>query len=129
MEIFEILDAVNEAQTREEKMKILGDNDCLSLRDIMKINFDKNITIHVSKNINWLSKDTHDTNLKDITKYLVPLSKGTIEQGRADASFKSMLERIHPADAVYLEQAAHKKLKVKGLTEKLIKSVWGDKIL
>ena len=129
MEIYEILDAVHEATGADAKMKILGDNDCLALRDLMKINFDKKVKIYVSKNINWTPQDEKKSNLKDITKFLVPLSKGTIEQGRADASFKSMLERIHPADAVYLEQVVHKKLKVKGLTEKLIKSVWGNKVI
>jgi len=129
MEIYEILDAVHEAQGSEEKMKILGDNDCLALRDLMKINFDKNVKIYVSKNINWIPQDEQKVKLKDITKFLVPLSKDTVDRGRADASLKSMFEQIHPADAVYLEQVVHRKLKVKGLTEKLIKSVWGKKVI
>ena len=129
MEIYEILDAVHVAKTRDEKVKILGDYDCLALRDIMKVNFDRNIKIHVSKNINWIPQDNPIRNLKDITKYLVPLSKGTIEKGRADASFKAMLEQINPMDAQYLHQAVNKKLKVKGLTVSLIKEVWGNKIL
>lgn len=125
MEIYEILDAINKTNSPKEKIKILGDNDCLALRDIMKINFDKNITIYVSKKIDWSPQEEQKSDLKDITKFLVPLSKDTVDRGRADASFKAMLEQIHPADAVYLEQAVYKKLKVRGLTENLIKSVWG----
>jgi len=129
MEIYEILDAVEESPTREGKIKILGDNDCLALRDIMKINFDEKVKIHVSKNINWLPQDTQVANLRDITKYLVPLAKGDVEQSRADSSYKAMLEQIHPMDAMYLDQAVNKKLKIKGLTEKLVKGVWGDKVI
>ncbi|MBI33578.1 MAG: hypothetical protein CMD98_06900 [Gammaproteobacteria bacterium] len=127
--IWQILDAVHEAYGAEAKSKILIDNDCLALRDIMKINFDNKLTIHVSKGIEWQPGDEQKANLRDITKFLVPLSRGNIEQKRADASFKAMLEQIHPMDAVYLEQAVHKKLKVKGLTERLIKNTWGDRII
>lgn len=129
MEIYEILDSVNDAQHREEKMKILADNDCLALRDLMKINFDDTIKIHVSKDVNWIPQDEQKSSLKDITKFLVPLSKDTIDRGRADASLRAMFEQIHPMDAMYLEQVVYKRLKVKGLTEKLIKSVWGDKVI
>jgi hypothetical protein len=129
MEIYEILDAVHEAPTREDKSKVLTDNDCLALRDILKVNFDKGLTIHVSKNVDWEPQDIQKVNLKDVTKFLVPLTKPEVDRKRADASFKAMLEQIHPADAVYLQQAVHKKLKIKGLTEKLIRGVWGNRIL
>jgi len=129
MEIYEILEAVGSAQTREEKQKILGDNDCLALRDIMKINFDDNLTIHISKKINWSPNSAPTKSLRDITKYLVPLSKGDVSLERADKSFKAMLESIHPMDAQYLVEASKKKLKVKGLTKMLIENTWGTNIL
>ncbi len=129
MEIYEILDAVHEAYGAEAKSKILLDNDCLALRDIMKINFDDTLKIYVSKKIKWESGETQKVNLKEVTKFLVPLSKGKLEQGRADASFKAMLEQIHPKDAEYLEQAVYKNLKVKGLTKRLIHNTWGNRII
>jgi len=129
MEIYEILDAVEAAKTREDKMKVLADNDCLALRDIMQINFDSNLTIHVSKKLQWQPNMEATKSLRDVTKYLAPLSKGDVEQNRADKSFVSLLEAIHPMDAQILMDAIKGKLKVKGLTEKLIKGVWGDRII
>jgi len=129
MEIYEILDAVESVKSREEKMEVLVNNDCLALRDILKINFDSNLTIHVSKKLSWTPSVAPTNSLKDITKFLVPLSKGNVEQDRADASFVALLESVHPMDAQILTEAVAGKLKVKGLTSKLIKGVWGERII
>jgi len=129
MEIYEILDAVATAPTKVDKMKVLVDNDCIALRDILKTNFDDNIHIHVSNNIPWEPNFNSNKSLKDITKYLVPLSKSTINEERADKSFKAMLEQIHPMDAQILVDATRQRLKYKGLTAKLIQGVWGEKII
>lgn len=129
MEIYEILEAVEVAKTREDKMKVLADNDCLALRDIMQINFDKNLVIQVSKDLSWTPNMEFNKSLKNVTKYLVPLSKGDIDLDRADSSYISLLEAIHPMDAQILQDAIGGKLKVKGLTKKLIKGVWGDRII
>jgi len=129
MLIYEILDAVEEAQTREEKMEVLASNDSLALRDLMKVNFDPNIKLYLSKNVNWTPSESPSKNLKDITKFLVPfVEENTYDLGRRDSSFKAMLESIHPMDAQYLISIVKKQLKVKGLTEKLVRGVWGDRI-
>ena len=129
MQIYEILDAVEAASTREDKMKVLADNDCIALRDIMKTNFDKSIKIYVSKNVEWSPNMEATQSLKDVTKYLVPLSKSDVDRERADASFKAMLEAVHPMDAQILLDSTKKKLKIKGLTEKLVTGVWGEGIV
>jgi hypothetical protein len=129
MEIYEILDAVATAPTKVDKMKVLADNDCIALRDILKTNFDKNLHIHVSTEVQWEPNFNSNKSLKDITKYLVPLSKGTVEVDRANKSFKAMLEQIHPMDAQVLLDATKQSLKYKGLTAKLIQGVWGKKII
>jgi hypothetical protein len=129
MEIYEIIEAVENASSRESKMKVLADNDCLALRDIMQINFDDKLLIHVSKGLQWQPNMEASKSLRNLTKYLVPLAKGDIEQERADKSYISLLEAIHPMDAQILTEAVKGKLKVKGLTLKLIKGVWGDRII
>lgn len=129
MEIYEILENVATATTREDKMKVLLDNDCVALRDIIKINFDDKLTIHISKKIKWEPAMEPTKSLRNITKYLVPLSKGDIEQDRADASFKAMLEQIHPMDSQVLLEAVKGKLKVKGMTPSLVNGVWGDNFI
>jgi hypothetical protein len=129
MEIYEILDDVNEALSREDKMKVLANNDCLALRDIMKINFDPSVNIHISKNLPWQPNMEANKSLRDVTKYLVPLSTGKIDQDRADKSFVALLEAIHPMDAQILLEATKGQIKVKGLTQKLIQGVWGERII
>ena len=129
MEIYEILEAVAAAKTKTDKMKVLADNDCIALRDILKTNFDSSILIYVSKDIPWEPNTSNTKSLRDITKYLVPLSKANVNSERADKSFKAMLEQIHPMDAQLLIDATLQQLKYKGLTAKLIQGVWGEKII
>ena len=123
MLIYEILDAVEAANTREEKMQVLASNDCLALRDLMKINFDPKVKLHLSKRIDWTPADQPTKNLKDITKFLVPYVERSDEkrQELVDNSFKQMLESIHPMDAQLLMLIVRKKLKVKGLTDMIVR--------
>lgn len=129
MEIYEIFDAVATASNKEKKMKVLLDNDCVALRDIIKINFDDELSIHVSKKVPWVPNMEPTQSLKAITKFLLPLSTGTVDSVRADTSFKAMLEQVHPMDAQILYDAVKGRLKVKGLTSNLVKNVWGEKFV
>lgn len=129
MEIYEILESVAAAATREEKMHVIVDNDCLGLRDILKLNFNSDIKVYVDKNVKWSPSESHSESLKNITKYLVPLTTGDIEKTRATKSYKAMLEQIHPMDSQVLINAVKGKLKYKGLTEALVKGVYGDKFI
>jgi len=130
-QIYEILIEVAEAPKRVDKMKVLVDNDCIALRDIMKVNFDPNLTLYVSKKIDYKPAGaiTHKSNLHTMSKHLVPIADDTyLPQNRRDEIFKDILERLHPQEAHILIEAKDKKLKVKGLTLKLIEGVWGKRI-
>lgn len=129
MEIYEILDSVNAEPSKNKKVEILMSNDSVALRSLMRINFDPDLNIHVTKNIQWEPNISATKGLNDIIKHIVPLSnQGKYEQKRADASFKAMLESIHVMDAQYLLDAVNKKLKVRGLTLRLAEEIWGKRI-
>ncbi len=129
MEIYEVLDAVETASTREDKMKVIADNDSLGLRDILKVNFNKKIKLNIDKSVNWTPSETPTQSLKDITKHLPSLTDTKLDKSRATKSFKAMLEQIHPMDAQVLQNAVKGKLKYKGLTSALVKEVYGNKFI
>ena len=116
MEIYEVLDAVETASTREDKMKVIADNDSLGLRDILKVNFNKKIKLNIDKSVNWTPSETPTQSLKDITKHLPSLTDTKLDKSRATKSFKAMLEQIDPMDAQVLQNAViniEKGLKIK----------------
>jgi hypothetical protein len=130
-QIYEILVEVADAPKRVDKMKVLVDNDCIALRDLMKVNFDPNLTLYVSKKIDYKPAGlvSHKSSLQLMTKFLVPLASETyLTSMRRDEIFKDILEKLHPQEAHILVEAKNKKLKVKGLTLKLIEGVWGKRI-
>ena len=129
MEIYEVLEAVEAALTREDKMKVIANNDSLGLRDILKVNFNKKIKLNIDKGVNWTPSETHTQSLKDITKHLPALTNTELDKARATKSFKAMLEQIHPMDAQVLQNAAKGKLKYKGLTSALVEEVYGNKFI
>ena len=134
MEIYEIMDAVGKTNSRTEKAKILMDNDSVALRSIMRINFDPDLIIYVSDDLDWTPAPNSSewyTTLKNETKNLVTLIKRPMDklhQERYDYKFAEILESMNPLDAHVLLDAKNKKLKVKGLTLKLAEEIWGRRI-
>jgi hypothetical protein len=132
MEIHEILDAVAKETTRAKKAKILMDNDSVALRSIMRINFDPDLILYISDDIEWTPAPNSAewyTTLKNETRNLVPFAKKSgMPQGRADYKFISILESMDPKDSAVLLAVKNKQLKVKGLTLKLAEEIWGRRI-
>ena len=134
MEIHEILKAVGEVNSRAMKAQILMDNDSVALRSIMRINFDPDLIIYVSNDLDWTPAPNSSqwyTSLKNETKNLVPLIKRPLDkahQERNDYKFSEILESMDPLDANILMDVKNKKLKVKGLTLKLAEEIWGRRI-
>jgi hypothetical protein len=132
MEIWEVLAAVDKQKSRAGKAKVLMDNDTVALRSVMRINFDPDLIIYVSDDLEWTPAPHSGcwyTTLKNETRNLVPLvRKGAMPQERADYKFISILESMDPRDANILMKAKDKKLKVNGLTLRLAEEIWGRRI-
>lgn len=128
MELYEILNTIDEEPSKNKKIQILMDNDSVGLRTLMRINFDPDLVLYAD-DIDWNPNTTGNyKKLSDNVKFLVPLAKKSIDRKRATESFKSLLEALHPIEAQYLLDAKNKKLKIRGLTLRLAEEIWGKRI-
>jgi hypothetical protein len=128
MEIYEILNKIDDESSKNKKIQILMDNDSVGLRTLMRINFDPDLLLYVN-DTEWNPNTTGNyKTLSDNVKFLAPLAKKTTNRQRATESFKSLLEALHPIEAQYLLDAKNKKLKIRGLTLRLAEEIWGKRI-
>lgn len=130
--IYEVLEKVSLAKTREEKIKILRENDTWALKDVLRGSFDDSIT--------WLLPQggpppyqpaeprSVPSNLlkqhKQFT-YFVKGGKGTqMLAVKRESMFIRLLEQIHPKDAEVLIDMINKKSPAKSLTKKLVQEAF-----
>lgn len=136
--IFEILEEVAEAPTREKKREILKANDDLVLRNILRGSFDDSITWLLPKGPlppevveskgERLDMYKEGSKLKLFVKYGPAHRMPQVER---ESKFFEMMNNIHPKDAEIIIMMKDKKLTghYKGLTKKLVSDVWPNLIL
>ena len=141
--ISEILEKAAEAQTREEKSKILKDNNCLALRDILKGGFDDSIEFLLPKGTPPYESDDAPTgynrsSLYQQTKKFRYFAKGgpgeNLLPAKRERMFIEILESVHPKEAELLIAMKDKKLVgppsfYKGITKKLISETFSGLIV
>jgi hypothetical protein len=130
MEIHEVFTDLGRKNDGESRAKVLLDNDSLALRTLMRLNFDPDINLNVSKDIKYRSAPPHEvyTTINRETKNYAQLNNPNCKRNWADSMWISILESLDPREAKILEAARQKKLKMRGLSRKLAIAVWGDKI-
>ena len=130
MEIHEIFNELRKMNNGEDKAKVLLDNDSLALRTLMRLNFDKNIKLNVSKDIEYRAAARHDvvTTLIKETRNYARLTDLTLSREMSNNRFRTILESLDPKEAKILFAAMNKDLRMRGLSRKLAIEVWGDKI-
>ena len=130
MEIYEIFNELRKMNNGEDKAKVLLDNDSLALRTLMRLNFDKNIKLNVSKDIEYRAAARHDvvTTLIKETRNYARLTDLTLSREMSNNRFRTILESLDPKEAKILFAAMNKDLRMRGLSRKLAIEVWGDKI-
>jgi len=130
MEIYEIFNELRKMNNGEDKAKVLLDNDSLALRTLMRLNFDKNIKLNVSKDIEYRAAARHDvvTTLIKETRNYARLTDLKLSRKMADNQFRTILESLDPKEAKILFAAMNKDLRMRGLSKKLAIEVWGDRI-
>ena len=130
MEIHEVFTDLGRKNDGESRAKVLLDNDSLALRTLMRLNFDPDINLNVSKDIKYRLAPPHEiyTTINRETKNYVQLNNPSCKRNWADSMWISILESLDPREAKILEAARQKKLKMRGLSRKLAIAVWGDKI-
>ena len=134
----EILTKVNNAKMKDDKIKVLRDNDSVPLRQIIKGAFDPKIEWDLPEGTppfiaNEAPVGTEHTLLKTEARRLFNFLKGgnnTLSKTRKETLFIQMLEGLHKTEADLLINIKDRRLNqvYKGLTEAVVKEAfnWND---
>lgn len=125
-EVFEKFESLTK---KEEKVKLLKENNHPALQDILRINFDADVVSVMPAGAPPYEKDDapkghSSSSLFKLHKQFKYFFKGPfanqVKPIRREGIFLNILESIHPTEADVLVAAKDRKLKVKGLTKALI---------
>jgi len=119
--ISEVLRKVNNAKTKEEKKKILLENNSQTLRSLFIWNYDESVVSLIPEGDvpytpNPAPEGTDNTRLENEGKKLFYFVKGGadhISQSKREQIFLGVLENIHPDEAEVLCLVKDKKLQTK----------------
>ena len=135
--ISELFEEFEKLKSRKEKLAFLkGQFNNAMFKAVLQGTFDPNIKWHCTKDFpSYVPDDAPlglnpSSLLSEIPKCTVfavghPKSKG-VKPKRMKEILLQVLESMHPAESMIFEQMVKKKLKVNGLTEKLVLEVFPD---
>ena len=131
----EILDKVHKAKTKDQKVRILRENNTAALRSIIKSSFDTKIQWVVPEgDVPFTENDapagTEHTTLAMESKKLWHFIKGAdseTPQWKKEQMFVQMCEGLHKSEAELLVNAKDKKLHqvYKGLSTNVVREAFG----
>ena len=131
----EVLDRVHKAKTKDQKVKILRDNNTPALRSVLKASFDPNIAWVLPEGDVPFSRNdapigTEHTTLATESRKLFHFIKGgdgQTPQWKKEQMFVQMLEGLHETEAELLVRAKDKKLHqiYKGLSSNVVREAFG----
>ena len=125
-EVFERFESLTK---KEDKVKLLKENNHPALQDILRINFDADVVSVLPAGAPPYEKDDapkghSSSSLFKLHRQFKYFFKGPfanqVQPIRREGIFLNILESIHPTEADVLVAAKDKKLKVKGLTKALV---------
>ena len=130
----EVLDRVHKAKTKDQKVKILRDNNTPALRSVLKASFDPNIAWVLPEGDVPFSKNdapigTEHTTLATESRNLFHFIKGgdgQTPQWKKEQMFVQMCEGLHQSEAELLVNAKDKKLHqiYKGLSTNVVREAF-----
>lgn len=132
LEVFEILEKVENAKTKKDKIAVLQANDVMPLLDVLRGTFDETIQWNLPGGTPPYTPNNEESYPSSLLrqhrnfKYFV---KGLRESSRLnpirrERMFIDILEAIHPKDAELLVSMINKKSPMKGLTKSLVKEAF-----
>jgi len=136
LEIFEILEKFEQAKNKQERVKVLRQNDIMPLLDVLRGTFDEAIQWNLPGGTPPYTPSSEESPPSTLLrqhrnfKYFV---KGLRESSqltpiRRERMFIDMLEAVHPRDAEILISMINKKSPVKGLTKTVVKEAFPELI-
>lgn len=129
--VAEVLDEVASAKTRKERLAILAKNDCRAVRAILKANFDNEVQfVDLGKKLIYEpdhapfghNPSTLHMEFKKFYIFMAGPSRLTVERRRQIMC--QICEALHPGEAKVFYDCVRKKLKRRGLTEKLVRDAY-----
>lgn len=133
--VYEVLEMVDKASTKQDKMDILKNNDSMVLRNVLIGTFDDAIEWNLPEgDPPYTPSEEHNapTFLSKQLSQLVYFIKGNkgdnLTKLKRETMFIRLLESIHPKDAKIVLAMVAKKLPVKGLTKAMVKEVFPNLI-
>ena len=126
--ISEVLKNTGKLKTKAERMEYLRKNNHPALRDVLRIAFDADVVSMLPEGTPPFTRDDAPKGMEYqnlyiylIVKYPIHVSLANeLKAIRRESMFISLLESLHPEESEMLCLAKDKKLKITGVTKKLI---------
>lgn len=129
--IAEVIDEVSSAKTRKDRFAILAKNDCRALRACLKAQFDdeiqfKDLGAKLEYEADGAPFGHNPTTLHMEFKkfYIFMEGPSKLTQERRRQILCQICEGLHPDEAIIFVACIRKKLKRRGLTEKLVRAAY-----
>lgn len=132
--VAEVFDEVASVKTRKERLEILAKNDCRAVRACLKANFDSAIQFVDlgKKKIEYVADAApfgHNPTTLHIEHrkfYIFMEGPGNLTVERRRQLLMQICEGLHPDEADVFHDCIRKRLKRRGLTEKLVRDAFPD---
>ncbi len=131
--VAEVIDEVSAAKTRKERLAILAKNNCRALQAVLRAQFDneiqfKDLGAKLEYEADGAPFGHNPTTLHMEFKkfYIFMEGPSTLTQQRRRQILCQICEGLHPDEATIFVACIRKKLKRRGLTEKLVRSAYPD---
>jgi len=133
LDIFEVFELFEKAETRKEKIDVLKKHESWALKDVLKGALDPNIEWLLPKGeVPYTACEAHSTPSTLLRKnkdfrYVVKGGSGSkMPAIKREKIFLGIVESIHPKDAELVCAMINKKLPVKGLTVKIAQEAFPE---
>lgn len=133
--VYEVMELVDKASTKQEKINILKNHDNMALRNILIGTFNDKIEWNLPEgeppyrpSDEQSVPSTFNKQLNQLV-YFIKGNKGdALPKLKRERMFIQLLESIHPQDAKLVLAMVAKKLPVKGLTKAMVKEAFPNLI-
>ena len=136
MNVYEIINKISTAKTKQEKVKLLKEHESWALKDLLRCIYDDTIQFllpggtppYTPHNISASPAPNSFNRLhKNLTYYVKGGQAEKIKSYKREKMFIDMLESVHPDESVLLIDMMNKK-PVKGITKKLVEEAYPNLI-
>jgi hypothetical protein len=128
--VYEVLEEARKAKTKQQKVKILQDNETFALKDILRGSIDEKIVWNLPEGeppYNASDPHNHPSNWLKQNMQLKYFVKGGVGDNmpafKREAIFIGLLESIHPQDAKHVVNMINK-TPPKGVTKAVVKDAF-----